>query len=167
MDIRPALKSQYHAALKALRIAVEKCPDAQWSRAADGRATFSRVAYHTLFFTHFYAQQDQSVFAPWEHHRDEAHAIGPIAWEGNRPAKASTDYTKDEILDYWRFCDAGLDGWIDALDLEAPQCGFPWYTMGTLEHQLLSLRHIQHHAAALSARLRREGGVEIPWVGRG
>ncbi len=28
MNIQSALKSQYHAALKTLRLAVEKCPDA-------------------------------------------------------------------------------------------------------------------------------------------
>lgn len=31
-------------------------------------------------------------------------------------------------------CDEKVAG-VDALDLSAPQCGFPWYKMPTLEHQ--------------------------------
>jgi hypothetical protein len=54
MNIQSALKSQYHAALKTLRLAVEKCPDALWDNPADGPAPFWRVVYHTLFYTHFY-----------------------------------------------------------------------------------------------------------------
>ncbi len=30
----------------------------------------------------------------------------------------------------------------------------------------LTIRHIQHHASALSSRLRRSAGIEIHWVGR-
>jgi hypothetical protein len=94
MDIRSALKFQYHAALKTLREAIEKCPDAMWNDPAGGAVPFWRVAYHALFF------------------------------------------------------------------------GFPWYKMGTLEHQLVNIRHIQHHAAMLSARLREGAGIGIDWVGR-
>jgi hypothetical protein len=60
-----------------------------------------------------------------------------------------------------------VDARVDALDLSAPQCGFPWYKMTTLEHQIVSIRHIQHHASALSMRLRRSAGIEIDWVGIG
>src|ERR1700723_3732175 len=65
MNIQSALKSQYHAALKALCQAVEKCPDALWDDDPDGAAPFWRVVYHTLFYTHFYLQQDQHSFVPW------------------------------------------------------------------------------------------------------
>jgi hypothetical protein len=43
---------------------------------------------------------------------------------------------------------------LDKLDLENSQSGFPWYRMSKLEHQLVNLRHIQHHAAQLADRLR-------------
>jgi hypothetical protein len=39
--------------------------------------------------------------------------------------------------------------------------------MGTLEHQLVNIRHIQHHAAILSVRLRKAAGIRIGWVGKG
>ena len=49
MDIRSALKSQYHAAFKTLRPAVEKCPDALWDDRADG-ARHSGASYITRYF---------------------------------------------------------------------------------------------------------------------
>lgn len=166
MDIRAALKSQYHASLKALRAAIEKCPDERWNDPADGLAAFWRVAYHTLFFTHFYLQADEQAFAPWTQHRADAHCLDSSEWEGNRPPNPSEPYTRGEVLDYWQACDAMVDGAVDALDLSAPTSGFPWYAMPKLEHQLVNIRHIQHHAAALASRLRREAGVEVEWVGR-
>jgi hypothetical protein len=39
--------------------------------------------------------------------------------------------------------------------------------MPTLEHQIVNIRHIQHHAAALSSRLRRSAGIGVNWVGKG
>jgi hypothetical protein len=39
--------------------------------------------------------------------------------------------------------------------------------MSTLEHQIVNIRHIQHHAASLGSRLRRSAGIAINWVGKG
>jgi DinB superfamily len=166
MDIQSALKSQYHASLKTLRLAIEQCPDPLWDDPADGFAAFWRVAYHALFFTHFYLQKDQHSFAPWTRHRDEAQFIGKLPWENNRAPKSSEPYTRDDIIEYWSVCDGMIDATVDALDLSAPECGFPWYPMPKLEHQLVNIRHIQHHAAALATRLRRQAGVNVAWVGR-
>jgi DinB superfamily len=165
MNIQSALKSQYHAALKALRLAVEKCPDALWDDPADGAAPFWRVVYHTLFYTHFYLQQDQKSFIPWVGHREEADFLGAVPDDTAHPPKPCKPYTRGELLEYWRVCDGMIDAGVDALDLSAPRCGFPWYEMPTLEHQILNIRHIQNHAAALATRLRRSAGISIDWVG--
>src|SRR5438067_4311895 len=135
MDIKSALKSQYHACLKTLRLAIEQCPDEKWDNSADGFAAFWRVAYHALYFTHFYLQKDQQSFMPWPRHRDEAQFTGPLPWQGNRAPKTCEPYTRQDILDYWKTCDGMVDAAVDALDLSAPQCGFPWYQMPALEHQ--------------------------------
>jgi hypothetical protein len=167
MDVRSALKSQYHAALKTLHEAIEKCPDAMWNDPAADSAPFWRVVYHTLFYTHLYLQQDQEAFTPWARHRDEAQFLRSVPWENNRPPNPCEPFTRDDLLEYWRVCDDMIDSGVDALDLSAPQCGFPWYKMPTLEHQIVNIRHIQHHAAALSMRLRRSAGIEVQWVGSG
>jgi hypothetical protein len=166
MDIRAALKSQYHAALKTLHEVIAKCPDAMWDDSSDGSSRFWRVAYHTLFFAHFYLQQSEEAFRPWSRHRDEAHVISTVSWENNRPPKPCEPFTRDDLLEYWRDVDGMIDAGVDALDLTAAQSGFPWVKMPTLEHQILNIRHIQHHAAALSSRLRRSAGVQIGWVAK-
>jgi len=166
MDTRAALKSQYHAALKTLRLAIEACPDDRWDDPSDGLAVFWRVAYHTVFYTHFYLSDDHESFTPWEHHREHAPSLDGLDWDGTPINVACEPYTREQILEYWRLCDGMVDGRVDAMDLDAAACGFPWYPLPKLEHQLVNLRHIQHHAAALSSRLRREAGVEVAWVGR-
>lgn len=167
MDIEAALKSQYHAALKTLRLAVEKCPEAMWDDPRDGPAAFWRVAYHTLFYTHFYLQKDHESFTAWARHQLEAQCIGKIQRENDRLPRECAAYTRDDILEYCRCCDGMIDAGVDALDLEAPESGFPWYPMPKLEHQLVNIRHIQHHAAALATRLRRDAGIGVEWVGAG
>jgi hypothetical protein len=166
MNVEAALKSQYHAALKALRATIEKCPDALWDDPGDGMAPFWRVAYHTLFYTHFYLQRDQESFAPWARHRPEANFIDVLPWENSRPPMVHGPYSREELLEYWKVCDDMIDGGVDRLDLSADQCGFPWYRMPTLEHQIVNIRHIQNHAAGLASRLRRSTGVGVEWVGR-
>jgi hypothetical protein len=36
-----------------------------------------------------------------------------------------------------------------------------------LEHQLVSIRHLQHHTAQLADRVRTRVGIGIDWVGHG
>lgn len=167
MDVQAALKSQYHAALKTVREAIEKCPDEMWRHSADGEAPFWRVVYHTLFVTHMYLQKDEKAFTPSERHRDEAQYIASVPSHGNRPPKPCEPFSRDELLVYCEECEGMVDACVDAIDLSAPQCGFPWYTMPTLEHQIVNIRHIQHHAAILSSRLRRSAGIAVNWVGKG
>ena len=166
MDVRAALKSQYHAGLKSLRLAIEQCPDSLWDNPADGAAAFWRVAYHTLFYTHFYLQKDEHSFTPWTRHRDESQHLSGIPWENNRLPHPCEPYSRNDILEYWRLCDGMINESVEDLDLSATECGFPWYPIPTLEHQLVNIRHIQHHAAALATRLRREAGVKVDWVGQ-
>ena len=167
MNIQSALKSQYHASLEALRQAIEKCPEGMWDDPADGQARFWRVTYHALLFTHLYLQRDHLSFTPWARARAEAECLDGVPWDHNRPPKPCEPYTREDMLEYWRVCDAMIDAGVESLGLASPDCGFPWYgTMGKLEHQINNIRHVQHHAAALSVRLRRSAGIDIPWVGR-
>jgi hypothetical protein len=167
VDIRSALKSQYHASLKTLRLAIEKCPDSMWNDANDGLAQFWRVSYHAIFYTHLYLQQEEKTFRPWAKAQPEANFIGNLSWENNRPPKDCKPYSPDEILEYWELVDQMVDPAIDSLDLDSANSGFFWYSMPKLEHQFVNIRHIQHHAAALATRLRRSNGVEIDWIASG
>ena len=138
-----------------------------WNDPHDGEARFWRVAYHTLFYTHFYLQQDQKDFVPWVRHRDGAQSLGGEPLDAEPEPKVYEPFTRVELLEYSSECDRMIDARVEALDLSAPQCGFPWYEMPTLEHQIVNIRHIQHHAAILSHRLRRSTGIDVDWVGKG
>lgn len=156
MDIRSALKHQYHASIRTIRLAVEKCPQAMWNDPADGAAAFWRVACHALYYANWYMQQDRSGRMAWPGYRQDIQRL-----EG-QPCEPMG---REEVLAFCQWCDAEVDAGIDRLDLDAPQCGFPWYKMPTLEHQIVNIRHIQHHAGALATRLRRQCGIEVDWVG--
>ena len=148
------LKSQYHAALAMLRDAIEQCPDAEWL-SRDHKNAFWQVAYHVLFFAHLYLQQNETTFVLWsQHHGDD---------DGTR----GEPYSKAQVLEYWSFVDHAVDRAVDLLDLESPESGFSWYTMSKLEHQLVNIRHVQHHSAQLADRLRSAADIGIKWVGSG
>lgn len=164
---KPVLKSQYHAALAMLRDAVERCPDELWT-ASGHLSAFWQVAYHCVFFTHLYLHTEEAAFRLWPgHQRDVQHDDGLT----NRPDPKSTlpllpaVYSKSDVLAYWAICDRMVDEAVDAMDLDAPSCGFWWYSVSKLEHQLINLRHVQHHTAQLADRLRTAVDVNVKWVG--
>ncbi len=165
--LRHLLKSQYHAVLAMLREAIERCPDELWLRPQQ-RNAYWQVAYHALFFTHFYLHREHTAFKPWAGHQSANQNPDGIPC---RPDPASTlplipePYTRAQAMAYWDVCDGMVDAAVDALDLHAAECGFPWYKMSKLEHQFVNLRHLQHHTAQLADRLRLWLDVGVAWVG--
>ena len=164
MNVQAALKGQYHAAMAMLKNTIDQCPDDLWDSGKQGVA-FWRVAYHALFFTHLYLMPDEKAFRAWERHRDEYQFLGALPWPPHDQPKIGEPYTKADVLEYWGICDAMVDDGLDALDLDAPECGFWWYKLPKLDHQINNIRHIQHHAATLSARLRTAVGADVQWRG--
>ena len=152
--LRSVLKSQYHAALAMLRDTIERCPADLWSSTKPKNA-FWKVAYHTLFFTHLYLQRNEAEFRPWTHQH------------GGDDGTTGDAYTQAQVLEYWSFCDAMADRAIDALDLASPESGFSWFEVAKLEHQLINIRHVQHHTAQLADRLRAAADVGTRWVSAG
>jgi hypothetical protein len=68
------------------------------------------------------------------------------------------------VLEYWAFCDGQIDAAVDAMDVGSPESGFPSYPIPKLEHQIVNLRHIQHHAAQLADRVRTAVDEGVDWV---
>lgn len=171
--LRTILTSQYHAALAMLRQSIELCPDELWSDTAHTNQ-FWRIAYHVLYYTHLYIQPTVFTFTPWEHHQtglqymDDIKAppeIEELVELPDRPAQTGVPYTKAELLTYWDICEGMIDASVDELNLLDPESGFSWYKLSKLEHQIISLRHIQHHTAQLMDRVRAATGSGIDWVG--
>src|SRR5262245_13783076 len=168
MELRQALKEQYHAGLAMLADCVEKCPEDMW---LDGKhpRTFWRIVFHTAFFTQLYLGQNEAAFQPWPGRREDIH---PRLWED--PAymepyempEGVESYGRNEMLDYIRFVDALIDPTVDRLDLDSEANGFSWYpNMSKLSHELMSLRHVQGHVGQLSELLMARG-IDTDWVAK-
>lgn len=165
--VRSMLKSQYHSALAMLRDAIEKCPESLWQGSGHTNECW-QIAYHVLFFAHAYSGQGKASFRPWKHHRADAQypdCIPGPADPSSRLPLLPEPYTKAQALEYWSFCDGQIDAAVDAMDLASPQSGFPSYPIPKLEHQIVNLRHIQHHAAQLADRVRSAANLGVDWVG--
>lgn len=168
--LRAALKDQYHAGLAMLRNAIEACPETLW-RSTEHRNPFWRVAYHTLFYTHFYLQPHADDFLPWARHQHEVQYMDqerPATPEGETAAPGApfTAYSKPDLLGYWAICEALVDDAVDALDLASPDSGFYWYPISKIEHQFVNLRHLAHHTGQLFDRVRAATGEGVEWIGR-
>jgi hypothetical protein len=168
MELREALKEQYHAGLAMLAECVEKCPEDMWLEGEHPR-TFWRIAFHAAFFAHLYLGQNEAAFQPWPGRRAGIHHVlwdRPADVEPYELPEGAESYGRNEILAYIRFVDALIDATVDPLDLDADETGFSWYpTMSKLSHELMSLRHLQGHVGQLS-ELLMASGIDIDWVGK-
>jgi len=161
--LRSVLKSQYHAALAMPRETIARCPVDVWSSAEHMNA-FWQITYHTQYFTHLYLQRNEAAFRLWQHHQGDVQHPDGIPGPAD-PASVlpllPAPYTQAQVLEYWTACDRMVDEAVDALDLERAESGFSWYRVSKLEHQLINIRHIQHHAAQLADRLCAADNVGV------
>ena len=167
MDVRAALKDQYHASLAMLRQCVELCPDDLWVSGTHPR-TFWRIAFHAAFFTHLYLGQNHEALRPWPGRRDDLQRLWDVS-EDIEPYELPEELEpcrQKEILDYIAFVDGLVDPTVDALDLDTQESGFSWYkNISKLSHQILNIRHVQGHMGQLSELLMGRG-IDIDWVSR-
>ncbi len=167
--IRTTLKRQYHAGLSMLRTAVERFPDDRWTDGVADNA-FWQIAYHTLFYTHLYLHPGIDAFRPFAGHQGDVQNTGALTGPADPDSALPLlpdPYPKAHVLAFAEHLIATLDASADALDLTAAESGFPWYAMSKLEHQLVNLRHLQHHTGQLIERLRMATGSGVEWVGSG
>ena len=159
MDLKRALKGQYHAGLAMLRETIEKCPEDLWVSGEHPRNPW-RIAYHAIFYTHLYLMTSEEAFQPWDKHREH---IRKLWIDEEEPPPVEAPYTKEETLEYLEMVNAAVDGWVDAVDLESTASGFSWYSIPKLDHQLLNVRHLQGHVGQLS-ELVMATGADLDWV---
>lgn len=159
MDVKAALKSQYHGGFRMLRECVEVCPDDLWTAGKYPRE-FWKIAYHAVFYCHLYMGQNLDAFTPWHKHREKAAEL----WaEDAQPIEPNT---KAELLEYIDHVVAMVDSTVDGLDLDKDDCGIPWYkNFPKLDHQILNVRHLQGHVGQLSELLFARD-IETSWFSR-
>jgi hypothetical protein len=176
MDIKAALKEQYHATLAMLADCLEKCPEDFWNNPNPAHdegdrviyRPFWRIAFHGLFFTQLYMGQTVDDFKPWPNSPLRFNSMWGPDWEVE-PFEFPEDIeplSKPDMLDYLAYVDSLVDPIVDGLDLSAAESGVPWYkNFPKLNHELLTLRHLQGHVGQLSELLMARG-IDSRWVSR-
>jgi hypothetical protein len=158
MDIKTILQSQYLATLEMLKNAIEQCPESKWAD-PEPKNKFWHIAFHSLFFTHFYLHPTEGDFVPWEKHRDV------VSLSPSDDPEAAQPYSQAELLEYLAFCQQQVREKVTVADLEA-ESGFHWLPFTALEKHIYNIRHTQLHAGELCERLG-QAGIDVDWVGRG
>jgi len=150
-----------------LRQTVQQFPDEAWTR-RDHRNAPWQIAYHVLYFTHLYLMPDEAAFQAWSGQQptevQNPDGIGGAPEPESELPDIPEPYSRAQVLAYLRFCDQMVDDAVGALDLDSLESGFSWYQVPKLEHQLITLRHLQHHTGQLQDRLRAAADVGVGWV---
>lgn len=164
METLEALARQYHSSLKMLDQAIALSPEPLWLASLDSSPNrYWHIAYHALFYTHFYLAPTEADFVPWRLHRKEYNFLGAVPWRPGESHIAEIPYTQLELREYLDFCHGEVDKQTAVLDLESPS-GFHWLPFNKLELQLYNLRHLSHHTGELTDRLRSQANLGVAWV---
>jgi hypothetical protein len=70
MEVKEIIKSQYYASLEMLRQVIKSCPNSLWQN-PEYKNQFWQVAYHAIFYTHFYLHPSEEDFIPWDNQKRE------------------------------------------------------------------------------------------------
>jgi hypothetical protein len=160
--IQRHLVSQFLASLAMLRTAIEKCPEDLWL-SSDYLNRYWHIAYHSIFYTHFYVQASQADFHPWEKHQPDSQYLGSRPNAPGIPIAIDRPYSREELLEYQEFCCGEVAGKVPAIGLNR-ESGFSWLPFNRFEVHLYNLRHLQHHTGQLADRLRVRADIGLPWV---
>jgi hypothetical protein len=159
--IKTVLASQHVAALRMIQDAVTACPADRWAEAV-GTKPFGSTAYHAVFFADMYLSPSESDFALGDVHRVGGDLRRTGFGTGLSPAETVA------YADQVRRKAAEAMAAETAESLRGP-CGFSWLQITRGELHIYNTRHVQHHAGALGAFLRRcgvgtSGPDPVDWV---
>jgi hypothetical protein len=164
METREVIARQYHSTLEMLESAIRTCPKAIWlDSSGDSPNRYWHIAYHALFYTHFYLAPTEADFVPWPMHRAGYNFLGAVPGAPNERPKVDKPYQPPELLDYALFCQSEVSRQMASVDFDAPS-GFYWLPFSKFELQLYTLRHLAHHTGQLADRLRSQANLGVGWV---
>jgi hypothetical protein len=160
------IANQYEAGLCALSHCLARCPDLHWN-ARVAKYPFCQVAFHTLFFTDYYLSRNVELFLKQPWHQDQRDLFGD--YEQLEDREPTSLYTRPQLDLYSNFC-RNKAAIVMAKETEtalSAQAQFPRKDFSRAELHVYNIRHIQHHAAQITLRLRIDVGIDIPWVRSG
>ena len=158
--------NQFEAALGMLSTCIDRCPESNWN-APVGNNAFCQVAFHALFWTDFYLEPSPDSFRLQSFHRnnrgffrnyDELEDRLPELFYDRPTVKAYVDHCRDKVSDVI---------FAESAETLAAQFVYGRLAVSRAELHVNSLRHVQHHAAQLSLRLRIDTNDGVPWIASG
>jgi hypothetical protein len=164
--LKNLLTHQFDAALCTLNLCIDRCPESLWDSRI-GNLTFCQAAFHTVFFADYYLGRGEEGFRSQPFHVEHADFFRDYEELQHRVQQYS--YDRLTIQTYVQHCRQKAEAAIAAEtehSLPGPS-GFARRRISRAELYVYNLRHVQHHAAQLSLRLRLDAGVEVPWIGSG
>lgn len=163
--LRELLAQQYEASLSMLNLCVARCPGASWNESV-AKWKFCQAALHTVFFADLYLQpgDDVAAFKRQPFHVEHKNAFGDYEELEDRPHVLL--YEKPFVLSYLRQVRLKAQETVarESADVLSGPSGFHWRKCSRAELHVYNIRHVQHHAAQLSLKLRLDAHVDIPWV---
>ncbi|CAN5507392.1 hypothetical protein BH09PLA1_BH09PLA1_20100 [soil metagenome] len=163
--LKEVLAHQYEASLSTLHLAVARCPDACWNERV-AKWKFCQAAFHTVFFGDVYLQpsDDVDAFKRQPFHLEHKDIFRDYEEMEDRPQVLL--YDKPFVLSYLQQVRTKAQETIarESADVLAGPSGFSWRKCSRAELHVYNIRHIQHHAAQLSLRLRLDAEIDVPWV---
>lgn len=147
------LLGQFEAALGMLKQCLAACPPEHWEGKI-ANDSFRQIAYHALFYADLYLTPDENAFALRDLHHRGGDERGP---------ELSPGLSREESLAYAAII---LDKARATFAAETPATlagpsGFARHAIPRAELHIYNIRHIQHHAAAMGAYLRRVAGAAL------
>lgn len=164
--LKEVLANQFHAALCTLNDCIDRCPDSAWNSKIVN-LEFNQAAFHTLIYTDYYLGDGEETFRRQLFHRENEGRFGDYEEFEDRVQVAT--YERPFIQAYMAHCRTKLSETIAAETAESlsAESTFPWLTFSRAEVYVYTIRHIQHHAAQLILRLRRDYQQDMPWFKSG
>ena len=166
--VRELTRNQFEAAFCTLNSCIDLCPEDAW----DGPVVnlqFCQVAFHTLFFADLYLaetgeleplkqqpfhQENPDFFRDYEEFQDRKQTL-----LYDRPTtKSYLDFCRQKALDVVA---------AETAESLAGPSGFDWRKCTRAELHVYNARHIFHHCAQLSLRLRQLDQIDVPWFSHG
>jgi hypothetical protein len=160
------IANQYEASLCMLNACIDKCPEAAWNEPVVN-LKFCQVAFHALFFTDYNLGVSEAPFRQQPFHLE--HTAVFRDYEELEPREQVHLYEKAWIKVYVQFCRnkaIEVSKSETAASLAAP-AQFPRRPFTRAELHVHNIRHIHHHAAQLSMRLRIDSQIDVPWFHSG
>lgn len=163
--LKELLAHQYEASLSTLNLAVARCPAASWNERV-AKWKFCQAAFHTVFFADVYLQPSDDVEALKRQPFHIEHKAIFRDYEEMEDRPQVLLYDKPFVLTYLQHVRIKAQDTIarESGEVLAGPSGFSWRKCSRAELHVYNIRHIQHHAAQLSLRLRVDADVDVPWV---